>query len=94
MEFASYQRDANSKTAALPKMQPGQTQTSWIKDGQVIVVQSIVFKGSPTGTVFIRSDLREMYDRLEHYAGIIIVVLAGSLVAAFGDQRMSQRADF
>jgi light-regulated signal transduction histidine kinase (bacteriophytochrome)/HAMP domain-containing protein len=42
-----------------------------------------VLQGKPTGTVWIRSDLQEMTDRLNRYAGIAAVVLLGSLIAAF-----------
>src|SRR6266849_1920730 len=80
--FATYWRDARSQILAVPPIPSGQTETHWFKDGQLIVVRKIVFQGEPTGTVYIRSDLLEMSQRLKRYAGIAAVVLLASLIAA------------
>jgi len=37
-------------------MLSGQTEAYWFKDGQLVVVSTIVFQGKPTGTVYIHSD--------------------------------------
>ena len=92
LQFAAYTRDQGGKAAVLPTIPHGQIEASWITGGQIVLVRSIIFKGAPTETVFIRADLREMYDRLERFVGIVIIVLAGSLTAAFAISRMSQRA--
>jgi signal transduction histidine kinase len=92
LQFAAYTRGQSSKAAVLPTIPHGQIEASWITDGQILLVRSIIFKGSPTGTVFIRADLREMYDWLKRFVGIVVVVLAGSLIAAFATSRISQRA--
>jgi hypothetical protein len=84
--FATYWRDGNGQTVTLPQMPPNQIEAHWFKDGQLVLVRTIVFQGKPTGTVYIRSDLREMSARLKRYAGIAAIVLLASLVAyrAFG----------
>ena len=49
------------------------------------------FQGKPTGTVYIRSDLGAMNDRLRSYALIVVAVLFVSLLVALLISRMSQR---
>src|ERR1700756_2365365 len=58
--FATYSRDRNAHAQTLPKLPARQTEAHWFKDGQLVLVRAIVFEGKPTGTVYIRSDLREM----------------------------------
>src|SRR6202158_4773431 len=48
------------------------------------MARSIIFQGKPTGTVYIRSDLGAMNDRLKSYALIVVVVLLVSLLVALG----------
>ena len=55
------------------------------------MARSIIFQGKPTGTVYIRSDLAAMNDRLKSYAVIIVVVFLASLVVALLISRLSQR---
>ena len=90
--FATYWRDARSQILAVPPIPSGQTETHWFKDGQLIVVRKIVFQGEPTGTVYIRSDLLEMSQRLKRYVGIAAVVLLASLIAALLVASIFQRA--
>ena len=49
---------------------------------EIVLVRSIVFQGKPIGTVYIRSDLQELNQRLNRYAGIAAIVLLASLMAA------------
>src|SRR5467141_1431 len=90
--FATYWRDCNAQTVALPQMYTNQTEGHWFKDGQLLLVRTIVFQGKPTGTVYIRSDLREMSARLRRYAGIAAIVLLASLVTALVVASIFQRA--
>ncbi len=90
--FATYWRDGNGQTVTLPQMPPNQTEAHWFKDGQLVLVRTIVFQGKPTGTVYIRSDLREMSARVKRYAGIAAIVLLASLVAALLVASIFQRA--
>jgi PAS domain S-box-containing protein len=80
--FAGYWRDRAGETQPLPVIPAGQTQTFWFKDGHLGLARSIIFQGKPTGTVYIRSDLGAMNDRLKSYALIVIVVLFVSLLVA------------
>ncbi len=82
--FAGYWRDGAGKTGALPIISQGQIQNHWFTDGSLGLARSIVFQGKPTGTVYIRSDLGAMNDRLKSYALIVVVVLLVSLLVALG----------
>ncbi|MBZ5570359.1 MAG: response regulator [Acidobacteriia bacterium] len=90
--FATYWRDGQGQTLELPQVPSGQAETHWFRDGQLVLIQRIVFQGKPTGTVYIRSDLREMTRRLKRYAGIAGVVLLVSLIAALLVASIFQRA--
>ena len=81
--FAGYWRDAAGEVWPVPIIPSGQTQTYWFKEGQLGLERSIIFQGKSIGTVFIRSDLGGMNDRLKSYGLIIVAVLLVSLLAAF-----------
>jgi PAS domain S-box-containing protein len=57
-----------------------------------VLVRSIIFKGKPTGIVYIRSDLQELIGRLKRYALIGAAVLSASLAAALLMSSMIGRA--
>src|SRR5579862_6964324 len=78
--FAGYWRDRAGETTALPPIPAGQTKNHWFKDGHLEMARSIIFQGKPVGTVYIRSDLGAMNDRLRSYALIVIAVLFVSLL--------------
>ncbi len=80
--FASYLRDPGGQMPALPSMPSGQTEIHWLRNGEIVVVRSIVFHEKPTATVYIRSDVEELNQRLKRYAGIAGVVLSVCLGAA------------
>jgi PAS domain S-box-containing protein len=80
--FAGYWRDRAGETTALPIIPAGQTQSYWFKDGHLGMARAIVFQDKPTGTVYIRSDLGAMNDRLQSYALIVIAVLLVSMMVA------------
>jgi PAS domain S-box-containing protein len=80
--FAGYWRDGTGETSALPIIPVGQTQSHWFKDGHLEMARAIVFQGKPTGTVYIRSDLGAMNDRLRSYALIVVAVWIVSLLVA------------
>jgi signal transduction histidine kinase/CheY-like chemotaxis protein len=90
--FATYGRDGGDQAQPLPPFPSGQTEAYWFKDGQLVLVRKIVFQGEPTGSVYIRSDLRELSDRLKRYAFIATIVLVGSLIAALLVASLFQRA--
>src|ERR1700734_4037846 len=80
--FAGYWRDRAGETQPVPAIPPGQTQTHWYRDGHLGLARAIIFQGKPTGTVYIRSDLGAMNDRLRSYALIVLAVLFVCLLVA------------
>src|SRR5216684_456902 len=82
--FAGYWRDRAGETLSVSVIPSGQIQSHWFRDGQLGLARSIIFQGKPTGTVYIRSDLGAMNDRLKSYALIVVVVLLVSLLVALG----------
>jgi len=81
--FAMYRRDTGGHSPPLPPMPAGQTEEHWFADKELKLIRSIVFQGKLIGTVYIRSDLQDMNDRLLRYAGMVVAVLSVSLIAAF-----------
>ncbi len=80
--FAGYWRDRAGEARVLPIIPAGQTQSYWFKDGDLGMARSIIFQNKTTGTVYIRSDLGAMNDRLRSYALIVVAVLFVSLLFA------------
>jgi len=89
--FAGYWQDRNGKSMPLPSVPTGQTQAHWFSDGQIALLDSVIFEGKPIGFVYIRSDLRALNDRWKTYALITAVVLLLSLVVALLISKISQR---
>ncbi|HZC80106.1 MAG TPA: CHASE sensor domain-containing protein, partial [Nitrospiraceae bacterium] len=90
--FASYSREPGGPLPALSSVPSGQTEIHSLKNGEIVLVRSIVFQGKPTGTVYIRSDVAELNQRLKRYAGIAGVVLSVCLVAALLVSSIFRRA--
>src|SRR5579862_1451580 len=80
--FASYSRDSAGKISNLPLIPAGHTETYRIENNAIVLVRSIVFEGKVTGSVYIQSDVNELNERLEEYAGIAGIVLLACLLAA------------
>ena len=80
--FAAYSRDHNTQVPALPPIPAGQTETYRFAGGEVLLVRSIVFKGKPTGIIYLQSDTQGLNARLRLYVEISGIVLAVSLLAA------------
>ena len=53
------------------------------EDHHLLYFQPIVFDGDRIGTIYLKRDLRDMYGRLERYAGIVLGVWLLALLAAF-----------
>src|SRR6202047_1872936 len=90
--FPIYRRDGAGQGWALPSIPAGEIEAHWFKDGQLVLVRRIVFQGKPSGSVFNRSDLKEMSPLLKRYAGIAAMVLFASLIAALLVASVFQRA--
>ncbi len=80
--FASYSRDSGGQIPALPSISSGQTEIHLLSNKEMVLARSIVFQGKPIGTVYIRSDVEELNQRLKRFVGIAAIVLAVSLIAA------------
>ena len=90
--FAAYWRHDRGQIPTVPTIPRGQAEFHRFENGELIVVQRIVFQGEPAGTVYIRSDLQEMNHRLKRYAGIAALVLLACLIAAHLAASLFQRA--
>jgi methyl-accepting chemotaxis protein len=90
--LAMYWGGARAQTLPLPLMPAGQIEEHWFTGKELRLIRSIVFQGKPIGTVYIRSDLQELNDRLVRYAGIVAIVLLLSLITAWLLSTMLQRA--
>lgn len=77
--FASY---ARTDAADVPPAPPVGAAGARFADGRLIVEEPVVFEGARIGTVVIRADTGEIQERVVRYAGIVLLVLAGSLFAA------------
>jgi signal transduction histidine kinase len=80
--FAQYARDPEDNFYTVPALPEGKSEVYHFGSNHLMLVRSIVFQGSPVGTVYIRADLREIDQRLRRYAAIAVTVLLLSLIAA------------
>ncbi len=78
--FAKYLRDPDSAPMVPPSPETIGTHFS---RGQLAEFRPIYLQGDRIGTVYIESDLGEMYERLQRYAAVIAVVLLASSLIAF-----------
>jgi signal transduction histidine kinase len=94
--FATYSRDGsreNDGGGPPPGPTPkGETEEHRFSANELVLVRAIDFQGKRIGTVVIRSDLRQVNDRLLRYAGIVTAVLLVSLLAAFLFSSIFQKA--
>ncbi len=90
--FAAYARQPGAEQNSSLRLLPGQTEASRFNSDALELVQTIVFQGKLIGTVHIRSDLKEISDRLWRYAGIVGIILLISLPAALLFSTIFQRA--
>ena len=90
--FAYYSRDRKNKISALPAIPSDQTEAHWLSTSEIGLVRSIIVEGKPAGTVYIRSDLEELNQRLWRYVGIGVIVLLVSLLAALLVSSIFQRS--
>jgi signal transduction histidine kinase len=90
--FAVYWSAGRGSVPAAPTLPPGQTEAYWFSDNQITLVSAMNFQGKEIGTVYIRSDLNAIYDRLKSYSLIALAVLLISLFAALVISRAWQRS--
>jgi len=90
--FAGYWPGKHGEFLALPAIPPGQDQSHHFEGGELALAQKILFQGNRVGTVYIRSDLQTLTDRLHRYGEIVAVVLLISFLAALVVAWVFQRA--
>jgi PAS domain S-box-containing protein len=89
--FAGYWRDPKSNHQPLPLISSNILPSYLMTEPEFAVVEPIYFQGKKLGTVYIRSDLKSLIDRLWSYLTILGVILVLSLAAALVVSRISQR---
>ena len=88
--FAAY-RHAGSSAGVTPKPPlPGEERMNY-RGGYFELTRRIGSEERPLGTVYLRADLAELKQRVNHYAGITLVVMTVSLLAALGIASVLQR---
>jgi PAS domain S-box-containing protein len=90
--FATYARDHSAPPVPARRLMTGQPESWEFTRSSLLLVHPIVFQGARIGTVYIRSDLKEIYGMLLRYAGIVAIVLLISLPAALFFSSIFQRA--
>ena len=80
-EFARYSRKAGEPSTGRPPLQAGESR---FMGERLHLLRNIANKeGKRIGAIYLCSDMSELRDRLRNYAGIVSVVMAGSLLVAF-----------
>ncbi len=89
--FAMYKRDASARIP--PRAQiVGEEEHSWIENGDVMLVHTILFQGRREGFVFIQSDERMLYARVKRYVAIALAMLILSLTVALFLSNIARRS--
>lgn len=89
--FAAYKRDSTARIP--PRAQTtAEEEHSWIETGDVMLVHAIVFQGQREGFVFLQSDERMLYVRVERYVAIALTVLILSLMVALFLSHIARRS--
>ena len=76
--FASFCRDG---APVLPE--PGAAAGHVFRDKHLELIRPILLHGKPVGTIYVRTDLGAMYERVGRYAVITALVLLGSSTVAY-----------
>ena len=74
--FAAYQ---NTNGLSLPVPTQPRPAGLYFYEGDLLIFHPIVFQGERIGTVYLRSDLDEVYTRMFRYSGSVCIVLIASL---------------
>jgi two-component system, sensor histidine kinase and response regulator len=87
--FAKYSRHISNPNFIPPKPHPD---TTSFESGHLILFRQIRLDGEPIGTIYLESDLAELYARVIHYVEITAFVILISFVTAFFLASRLQRA--
>ncbi len=80
--FAEYLRSGGTVPLNIPALPNTNQETYQFRSTHLLLVEPINFQGQFLGFVYVRSDLRELDQRLKRYGAIALVVLILSMVAA------------
>jgi signal transduction histidine kinase len=80
--FAGYWRDRDSQRNRLPALSAARGEFHWLRDRQIVLVHVVSFQGKTVGFVYIRSDLQELFRRVQRYVLIVTAVFLASLLMA------------
>ncbi|MGH9345172.1 MAG: sensor histidine kinase, partial [Terriglobia bacterium] len=90
--FAAYSRHEGNKLLSLPIIPGTQTEAHWFRRRNLVLTRQIVFQGRRIGTVLIRTDLRQINERVKSYATICGLVLAACMAAVLVMSSFSRRS--
>jgi signal transduction histidine kinase len=76
--FATYPPDVATAAATAPRRQG-----SWFERSAVVVHQPVVEEGRALGTLYLKSDLRALTDRLRIFTLVVLLAVLGSIGVAF-----------
>ena len=76
--FASFHRDPHLRPLAPPLLPEG----SRFEHGELTVYKHILLGGQSIGTIYLKSDIEELRDRLLRFGGIVLAILLGTLLLA------------
>jgi two-component system sensor histidine kinase/response regulator len=80
--FASYYRTGLAPMSIAPPSDGGATVT--VTDDRIGVFRPIMLNRERIGTIYLEMDRTQQQQRVRHFSGIVLLVLAGSTVIAFG----------
>ncbi|MGH9332992.1 MAG: CHASE sensor domain-containing protein, partial [Vicinamibacteria bacterium] len=81
--FASYSRERSAPIPVRPALAPDETEIHWIEGGNLSYARKIAFEGRPLGLVYLQVSMQAIFERVQRYVGIAVVVLGICLLAAF-----------
>src|SRR5262249_12336795 len=78
--LATYSRDPGA-ASELPQLRSGDAE--WIEKDSLFLTRSVQLDGETVGTIFLKSDLGRLHQRVARYEQILGLVMIGALAAAF-----------
>jgi PAS domain S-box-containing protein len=85
--FAAYRKDS---IVQCPPPDP-RGDTWGFETGDIVLFRRMTFDNDPVGTVYIRSDVRQMYARMRRHVVLVALVLLGSLLLTFALSALLQK---
>ncbi len=86
--FATYHRDKLNLDAPLPESQADGPR---FERGRLIIFQRMILNGQHIGTIYLQSDLSELYASIQQSASVLAVIILLSFIAAFALSTKLQR---